>query len=138
VVKKQSPLESRLGLTLESTLLAPAALGWLIIHSSSPRAAFGETPMDAMLVVCSGVATTLPLVCFGHAARTISLTTLGILQFLGPSLQFLIGWKLYGEPMPATRLLAFALIWAAIAIYAADSILRERRTCLPSPRTGGS
>ena len=73
-------------------------------------------------MIGSGLATTLPLIFFGHAARNISLTTLGILQFLGPTLQFLIGWKLYGEPMSGPRLLSFGLIWLAVAIYAADAL----------------
>ena len=69
----------------------------------------------------TGLATATPLLCFGHATRTISLTTLGILQFIGPTLQFLIGWQLYGEEMNRLRLLSFELIWAAVAIYAVDA-----------------
>ena len=121
VVKKRASLGSRLGLTAETCMLAPIALGWLMISSKSPAAAFGGTWEHAALVVATGLATTLPLVFFGHAARTISLTTLGILQFLGPTLQFFIGWKLYGEPMTTSRLVSFALIWLAVAIYAADA-----------------
>jgi chloramphenicol-sensitive protein RarD len=126
VVKKRSPLESRLGLTMETGMLAPLAAGWLLFHSASPAEAFGGTFPHALLVVAAGVATTLPLVFFGHAARNISLTTLGILQFIGPTLQFVIGWKFYGEPMTSGRLLTFALIWVAIGIYAFDARMRER------------
>jgi chloramphenicol-sensitive protein RarD len=121
VVKKRAPLDSRLGLTAETTLLAPIALGWLIFASPSPAAAFGGSWPHALLVIGSGFATTLPLVCFGHAARNISLTTLGILQFLGPTLQFLIGWGLYSEPLTALRLASFALIWLAVTLYALDT-----------------
>ena len=128
VVKKRSPLESRAGLTVETLLLAPVALGWLWFHSPDLPQAFGGTWRNALLVIASGVATTLPLVCFGHAARNIPLTTLGILQFLGPTLQFVIGWKLYGEPMSGARLLSFALIWTAIGLYAMDAVRRERRS----------
>ncbi len=126
VVKKSSPLESRLGLTLETGLLAPVALGWLLLQSSSPRDAFGGTLPHALLLAASGIVTTLPLVFFGHAARNISLTTLGILQFLGPTLQLLIGREFYDEPMTPSRLLTFALIWTAIAIYAIDARQRAR------------
>jgi chloramphenicol-sensitive protein RarD len=122
VVKKRAPLGSRLGLTAETTLLAPIALSWLLISSPSPSAAFGGSWQHAALIIGSGVATTLPLIFFGYAARNISLTTLGILQFLGPTLPFFIGWKLYGELMTLPRLISFALIWLAIAIYAADAI----------------
>jgi chloramphenicol-sensitive protein RarD len=126
VVKKRSPLESRQGLTAETLLLAPFALAWLCSRHSGPSEAFGGTIPHALLVIGSGIATTLPLVCFGHAARNISLTTLGILQFIGPTLQFFIGWRLYGEPMTVPRLLSFSLIWAAVAIYAVDS--RRKRS----------
>lgn len=118
VVRKQAPLDSLAGLAAETSLLAPLALGWLIFSSPSPAAAFGGSWPHALVVVGTGLATGLPLLCFGHAARTIRLTTLGILQFLGPTLQFLIGWKLYGEPVSGTRLLSFALIWLAVGIYA--------------------
>ncbi len=122
VVKKRTPLRSQVGLTAETLLLAPIALSWLIFHADSPAAAFGGTWGHAALVVGTGLATTLPLMFFGHAARIINLSTLGIIQFLGPTLQFLIGWQLYGEPMTSIRLLSFALIWLAIAIYAADGV----------------
>lgn len=121
VVKKRAPLGSRLGLTAETTLLAPIGLAWLLVSSPSPSEAFGGSWPHAALIIGSGVATTLPLIFFGYAARNISLTTLGILQFLGPTLQFIIGWKLYGETMTGPRLVSFALIWLAIAIYAADA-----------------
>jgi len=125
VVRKRAPLESLPGLAAETTLLAPIALGWLLFTSASPAAAFGGSPGSALLVIGTGLATALPLLFFGYAARTIQLTTLGILQFLGPTLQFIIGWKLYGEPMTAARLASFALIWLAIAVYAIDATRRK-------------
>lgn len=121
VVKKRTLMESRLGLTVETGLLAPAAIVWLFIHADTPGEAFGGTWTHAALVAGTGIATTLPLVFFGHAARHIRLTTLGIIQFLGPTLQFLIGWRLYGETVTPSRLLSFACIWLAVAIYAADA-----------------
>lgn len=126
VVKKRSPLASLPGLAVETVLLAPLALAWLLCQAGGIPQAFGGTTAQALLVIASGLATTLPLLCFGHAARHIPLTTLGILQFLGPTIQFLIGWRFYHEPMSTTRLLSFALIWSAIALYAADAVRRER------------
>lgn len=125
VVKKRTEMESRLGLTVETGMLAPAAIVWLFVHADSPAAAFGGTWAHAALVAGTGIATTLPLVFFGHAARNIRLTTLGIIQFLGPTLQFLIGWKLYGESVTPSRLLSFGCIWLAVAIYAADAGRRK-------------
>ena len=103
-----------------SLLLAPLALGWLLHASHGGTAVMGSGPWQMALILASGAATTLPLVLFGHAARRISLTTLGILQFLGPTLQFGIGWWFYAEPMSVLRLASFGLIWLAIAVYATE------------------
>ena len=127
VVKKRAPLGSRAGLAIETGLIAPLALGWLVFGAGSMRAAFGADAGHAWLVACAGVATTLPLLFFGHAARSIRLSTLGILQFLGPTLQFLIGWRLYGEPMGTARVVSFSLIWIAVALYAADAVMEGRK-----------
>lgn len=121
VVRKRAPLGALVGLTAETTLLAPIALGWLLWHSSTPADAFGDSPLRVLLVVSTGLVTAIPLLCFSYAARNISLTTLGILQFIGPTIQFFLGWKLYGEPMATMRLVSFGLIWLAIAIYAYDA-----------------
>lgn len=126
VVRKRAPLGSLVGLAAETTLLAPFAFLWLLVSSPSPQAAFGGSWPHTCLIVGTGLATAMPLLFFGHATRTLRLTTLGILQFIGPTIQFFIGWKLYGEPMTGARLLSFALIWSAIGIYAADA--RRKRT----------
>ncbi len=128
VVRKQAPLGSLVGLAAETSLLAPIALVWLIVSSTSPAAAFGGSWAHAGLVIGTGLATALPLLFFGHAARTLRLTTLGILQFLGPTIQFFIGWRLYGEPMTGARLLSFGLIWVAVAIYAVDAGFTDRKS----------
>ena len=133
VVKKRAPLGARLGLTAETTLLAPVALVWLVVSSPSPAWAFGGSWSRAALVVGTGLATTLPLILFGHAVRAIRLTTLGVLQFLGPTLQFLIGWQYFGEPMTHARWFSFALIWLAVAIYAVDA---SRRVGVPPKERG--
>jgi chloramphenicol-sensitive protein RarD len=128
VVRKRAPLGALAGLTAEASLLAPFAVAWLLYSSATPAAAFGSSPGQVLLVIGTGLATALPLLCFGHATRTLRLTTLGILQFLGPTLQFLIGWKFYGEPMTTTRLLSFSLIWLAVALYAVSTLRAARQT----------
>lgn len=125
VVRKRAPLGSLVGLAAETSLLAPFALIWLCISNSGPAEAFGGSWGHAALVVGTGFATALPLLFFGYATRTIRLTTLGILQFIGPTIQFFIGWKLYGEPMTTGRLLSFGLIWLAIGLYAADALAKR-------------
>lgn len=134
VVRKRAPLESLAGLTVETSLLAPIALVWLLLHHNNLNEAFGGNPRFVGWIAMTGLATALPLLLFGHATRTIRLTTLGVLQFLGPTIQFFIGWKLYNEPMTAARLLSFGLIWLAIAIYAADA-LGKRSPRPESPST---
>lgn len=127
VVRKQAPLGSLPGLAAETSLLAPFALGWLLFSHGSLAEAFGASWKHAALVIATGLATALPLLFFGHATRTIRLTTLGILQFFGPTIQFFIGWKLYGEPMTGGRLFSFGLIWLAVGIYAADALGKKER-----------
>jgi chloramphenicol-sensitive protein RarD len=107
--------------------MLPLAVGWLWLGPVPLGAAFGGGGVPTLWVIGTGLATMLPLVCFGHAARNLRLTTLGVLQFLGPTLQFLIGWLVYGEPMPAVRLASFALIWLAVAVYAADTLRRPAK-----------
>lgn len=127
VVRKRAPLGALTGLTVETTLLAPVALAWLVLYGGGLEASFGGTWPHAALVVGTGVATALPLLLFSHATRSIRLTTLGILQFIGPTIQFLIGWLMYGEPMSTARLCSFALIWLAVAIYARDALAKARQ-----------
>ncbi len=121
VVRKKSSLDARDGLTLEASLLAPIALTWIATHPADS----GIYPLpawpQATLIIASGVATTLPLLCFTYAARNIRLTTLGMLQFLSPTLQWIIGWRFYGEAMDSYRVLSFGLIWLAVVLYLINS-----------------
>jgi len=117
LVKKRAKLDAIEGLGAETLLLAPIALGWLVATLPDLASAFGGSAPHAALVVATGLATATPLLLFGFAAKRIRLGTLGLLQFIGPTIQFLLGWRLYGEPMSPGRLASFALIWAAIALY---------------------
>lgn len=127
VVRKSAPLGALAGLSVETALLAPFAVVWLLVTSPTPAAAFGSGPAQVLLVIGTGLATALPLLCFGHATRSLRLATIGILQFLGPTLQFLIGWQFYHEPMTPVRLLSFAMIWLAVAIYAIQAWCAPRQ-----------
>ena len=121
VVRKRAATGALVGLTMETTLLAPLAVVMLAMLVTTPVEAFGGSWGNLWLVAAAGAATVAPLWCFGYAARTIRLSTLGILQFIGPTLQFFIGWQWYGEPMGALRLASFGLIWGAVALYAMDA-----------------
>lgn len=125
VVRKRSSLGALDGLAVETTVLVPFALAWLfIVHSSVPES-FGNSWPHALLIAGTGLVTAAPLLLFAFASRNIRLSTLGMLQFIGPTMQFFIGWKIYGEPMTSLRLLSFGLIWAAIALYGWDSLRRR-------------
>jgi chloramphenicol-sensitive protein RarD len=125
VVRKRSSLGALDGLTVETSLLVPVALGWLIWQYDSIPDAFGGNWVNGLLLVGSGVVTAIPLLMFGFASRNIRLSTLGMLQFIGPTMQFFIGWKIYGEPMTSIRLMSFGLIWIAIALYAANALRKK-------------
>lgn len=125
VVRKRSPLGALDGLAVETTVLVPFALAWLIMAHSSVPQAFGNSWPHALLIAGTGLVTAVPLLLFAFASRNIRLSTLGMLQFIGPTIQFFIGWKIYGEPMTTIRLLSFGLIWLAIALYGWDSLRRR-------------
>jgi len=122
-VASLGPLE---GLTLETMILAPAAIAamawwWGGSATSFPAA---DAATNAWLVGL-GPATTAPLLLFALAARKLSLTTLGLLQYLSPTIQFLLGIWLFHEPFSTARLIGFALIWAALVLYTLDTLKRR-------------
>jgi chloramphenicol-sensitive protein RarD len=121
VVRKKSPLSSLPGLGIETLLLSPIALAWLCVAHPTLSNTLANFNQQSLLLILTGVATSMPLLLFGHATRKISLTTLGILQFLSPTLQWLVGWRIYHESMTPERTISFALIWLAIALYGFSS-----------------
>jgi chloramphenicol-sensitive protein RarD len=120
------PLE---GLSLETLLLAPlacaaAAFWW---HGGTLVFPAADATMNALLIA-SGPLTTLPLLLFAAGARRVSLTTLGLLQYIAPTLQLLLGVWLFHEPFPQERVIGFSLIWVALVIYSAEGWWTNRRT----------
>ncbi len=131
LLKKQVGAGAVEGLTIESAVMAPLALVFLTwLQASGDGRAFSEGPGHLALLASSGIITALPLLCFGGAASRISLTTIGMVQYVGPTLQFLTGVFLLDEPMPAARWIGFAVIWLALVIFTADAV-RGRRTSIP-------
>lgn len=128
LLKKTAPLPALPGLVVETALLAAPALAFWVTREAAGRAAFGHAgPGVTLLLVFTGVATALPLLLFAAAARRVSLTTLGLLQYLAPSLQLLLGVWVYGEPFGRDRAVAFALIWTALGLYWLESRWRAPR-----------
>ena len=127
-VRKIIPVDGLTGLSVETTLLFPAAAGYLVYLGLAGEAAWGtiDRATDVLLPL-SGVVTTVPLICFGQAARRLRLSTLGFLQYLSPSLAFLLAVGLFGEPFTPVQVTSFACIWTALALYSVDSVLGFRR-----------
>lgn len=115
-------------LTVETLVLAPLALGvlaWLEYSGHSHFTAHGST--SVLLLMSTGIATTIPLITFASAARRLPLSTLGMLQYIGPSLQFVIAVMIEHEPMTSSRWFGFAMIWVALLLVTVDAIHAQHR-----------
>lgn len=127
-VKKVVPTDPRVSLAVETAIAAPLAVGYLMVLRLTGDADFtNHGPAHTALMMLCGPVTALPLLCFGAAAQWLPLVTLGLLQYLTPSLQLAWGVLVDHEPMPPARWLGFALIWAALVIFSADAISRTYR-----------
>ncbi|MGB4075490.1 EamA family transporter RarD [Pseudomonas sp.] len=128
LIRKQAPVAALPGLVVETWLLLPLALGWLMLHPAaiSTQADFWSTP-EALWLIAAGPITLVPLVCFNAAARHLPYTTLGFLQYLAPTLVLLQAIFLFDEHFDPSKLLAFICIWAGLAIYSVDAWLSLRK-----------
>lgn len=135
-VKKLSPLGSLYGLTLETGLAFPFALAYLIFLQAAGSSAFlhDGTTVDLFLVG-AGLVTTIPLLLFASAAKQIPLSIVGLLQYIAPTLQFMIGVFVYKEPFDQSHLIGFAIVWTALIIFAVESYI-SNRVMQPIPELG--
>ncbi len=128
LMRKQSTLGAMTGLTLETLLLAPLAIGFLAWQHHTGEGALGRVDFRThVLVLSAGIITAIPLLLFAYGARRIRLSTLGLLQYLAPSVQLMLGIWVFHEPFSRSRVLSFSFIWAALALYTADNLLAQRR-----------
>lgn len=128
LIRKTAPLGSLEGLSLETALMFFPALGYLVYLEVTGTAAFGHVDsLTTVLLGFAGVATAVPLLLFAAGARLIKLATIGILQYIAPTLQFLIGVLIYHEAFTMDRLMGFSLIWLALVIYSGENIWFNRR-----------
>lgn len=127
LVKKRLGLPATDGLFVESGVLSVPALAYLGWLTWAQRSTFVTlSGWHTVLLLVSGVLTAVPLLLFAGAANRIPLTGLGILQYVAPILQFLVGVVVYAEPMPAARLLGFGLVWIALVVFTGDAVRRGR------------
>jgi chloramphenicol-sensitive protein RarD len=130
VIRKLAAVDSVVGLGVESAYLFLPTLAWLLWNESHGAGGFGAGygVWLSALLVASGVLTALPLVGFSFAVRRIPLSTVGLMQYIAPTLQFLIGVFAFHEPFDRNRAIGFVFIWVALAIFASDGLLRARRS----------
>ena len=128
LLRKTAPLGALEGLTLETLVLAPLVVPALVWFTLQPGGAMarGDWALNGWLWL-SGPLTALPLLFFAAAARRLPLATVGLVQYLSPTLQFLLGVHVFGEPMQPARLAGFVLIWAGLAVYSGHAWWRGRR-----------
>lgn len=127
IFKKRSHLASIAGLAAETLLLAPFAVGLILWHLHTGRSALlhADAPLFA-LIAGTGVVTSIPLLLFAYGAQRLRLATLGVFQYIAPSVQFLIGLLVYHEPFDSLRLQACVLIWGGLLVYTADGLWAQR------------
>lgn len=128
LLRKQMHIDSFVGLLIESLMMLPIALVyWLLfLETNTSNILLNEWSLNTTLI-CAGIVTTAPLLCFTAAAKRMTLTALGFFQYIGPSIMFVLATFYYQEPLYFAKLVTFACIWTALAIFSVDSI-KARRT----------
>ena len=137
LVKKLAPLSSLYGLTLETGILFIPAVAYLVFVEAAGTGAFLRTGfVSNWLMIGAGLVTTVPLLMFASAAKQIPLTTLGVLQYLAPTIQFLIGVLVYRETFDSFRLIGFSIVWLALIFFWLDNYWARRVSVEPIPEMG--
>jgi len=135
LLRKIAPVDSLEGLTIETVLLAPLAALYLLWLGSNGDMKFGTELDLSVLLALGGAVTATPLLLFAAGARRLRYSTLGLLQYIAPTIQFLLAVLAYGEPLTTAHLICFAFIWSGLAIYAFDGLRRmPGRVSAAAPR----
>jgi chloramphenicol-sensitive protein RarD len=129
VIRKQVVIDSRAGFLVEVLLLVPLALSWLVWFATtqSPGRWMGEGGWDIALLIAAGPITAVPLILFALAAKRLKLSTIGMMQYIGPTLQFLIAVFVFKEAFSPVHAVAFGFIWTALVIFTADSLMGDAK-----------
>jgi chloramphenicol-sensitive protein RarD len=127
LLRKMTPVAPMTGLGVETTLLAPFAVAYLFWEAGHGGVGFGQDVPTSALLILSGAVTTVPLVLFAVAAQRLPMATLGLMQYLAPTLQFLCGIIFFGERLSTGQTASFGLIWVGLILFATDSIAHARR-----------
>lgn len=135
LLKKRVPLAPAAGLTAEGFLLGPVAIGYIVWLQTVGVGTFGHGTGHTLLLISAGPVTAIPLLLFAVGARRLPLATLGVLQYVNPTLQFAWGVLVEHEPMPPARWAGFVLVWVALAVFAVEGWTSSRRR--PTMRRDG-
>lgn len=125
--RKMTPVAPMTGLGIETALLMPPALAFMLWQAGHGTMSFGQDGMTTMLLILAGAVTTVPLLLFAVAAHRLPMATLGLMQYLAPTLQFLCGVFLLGEKLTGGQVASFALIWVGLILFAGDGIVTARK-----------
>jgi chloramphenicol-sensitive protein RarD len=127
-LRKVAPVDSLEGLSIETALLMPIALAWVLWLQQGGDGSFGRSSLATdLLLVLGGAITAIPLLLFTEAARRLPYSTLGFLQYIAPSMQFLLAVLAFGEPLTTAHIICFSAIWTALAIFTLDGWRVARR-----------
>jgi chloramphenicol-sensitive protein RarD len=125
-LRKIAPVESIEGLSVETAFLAPVALGWVLWLNQDGQGGFGVELRTDILLILAGAATATPLLLFTAAAKRLPYSTLGFLQYIAPSIQFLLAVLVFGEPLTTAHIICFCAIWTALVIFAFEGVRTGR------------
>ncbi|HYG47412.1 MAG TPA: EamA family transporter RarD [Allosphingosinicella sp.] len=125
-LRKVAPVDSLEGLSIETIFLAPLALGWVLWLSAAGDGDFLHGRVTDLLLILGGALTAIPLLLFTAAAKRLPYSTLGFLQYVAPSLQFLLAVLVFGEPLTTAHIVCFGAIWVALAIFVSEGLRAGR------------
>jgi len=125
-LRKVAPVDSLEGLWIETLFLAPLAFGWVMWLTQGGTGAFLDSRTTDLLLILGGALTAIPLLLFTAAAKRLPYSTLGFLQYVAPSLQFLLAVLVFGEPLTTAHIVCFAAIWVALAIFVGEGFRAGR------------
>ena len=127
LLRKTAALGALEGLSIETLVLLPAAALFLVLPNAGSSHAFGSDVTLTLLLISAGPVTAIPLLMFAYGARRIPLSLVGLLQYIGPSIQLLLGVWLFNEPFGGNKLAGFALIWLGLGLFSCEALLKNWR-----------
>ncbi|RYB93536.1 EamA family transporter RarD [Nocardioides oleivorans] len=128
LAKKTAAVEAVESITLETLVMAPLALAYVVWLSAAGQSSFASHGLGhALLLTTTGIVTAIPLMLFGAAAIRVSMVSLGLLQYFAPTIQFALGILVFHEEMPASRWIGFALVWVALVVFTVETVNHRRR-----------